>query len=219
MLPRYSVAEAAQYIRVPTATLTTWVKGRPARAGERGAAPVIVLPPSATLLSFQNLVEAHVLGSIRRQHGVSLQRVRKALLFVRKKLNQAHPLITAKFETDGVDLFVLELGRLLNVSAGGQTAIREALQASLRRVEHDPDGLAGRLFPLVRSTGGDEPRAIVVDARVSFGRPVLVKTGVPTSVVFGRLKAGESIESIAGDYGIGIEQIADAVRCEVPAAA
>ena len=218
-LPRYSIAEAAQYVRVPVTTLATWVRGRVALAGALHAEPVILLPSGSRLLSFQNLVEAHVLGSIRRHHGVPLQRVRKALGFVQKRLAKPHPLITAQFETDGIDLFVDELGKLLNVSQDGQVAIRAALQASLRRVEHDTDGLAARLFPFVCTGDGDEPKSIVVDPRISFGRPILAKTGIPASTVVGRLKAGEPLQSIASDYGIALEQVTDAIRCALPAAA
>jgi uncharacterized protein (DUF433 family) len=218
-LPRYSIAEAAQYVRVPFSTLCTWVKGRTGTAGATKTEPVILLPSGSHLLSFQNLVEAHVLGAIRRHHGVPLQRVRRALRFVQKSLSQPHPLITARFETDGIDLFVNELGKLLNASRDGQVAIKEALQASLRRVEHDADGLAARLFPFVRTGDSDEPRSIVVDPRISFGRPVLARTGIPASTVVSRLKAGESLDSIAFDYGITPEQVTDAIRCALPAAA
>jgi uncharacterized protein (DUF433 family) len=218
-LPRYSIAEAAQYVRVPFSTVRAWISGRTAHASTHNAEPIIQLPSASHLLSFQNLVEVHVLGSIRRYHGVPLQRVRKALRYVRRSLAQPHPLITAQFETDGIDLFVRELGSLLNASQDGQVGIKEALQASLRRVEHDADGLAARLFPFVRTGTGDEPKSIVVDPRISFGRPVLAKTGIPASTIVSRLKAGESLESIANDYGITCEQVTDAIRCALPAAA
>jgi hypothetical protein len=86
-------------------------------------------------------------------------------------------LITAKFQTDGVDLFVDELGKLINASSDGQAAIAEALRASLTRVEHDDNGVASRLFPFVRGESR-EPKVIVVDPMLSFGRPVVAKTGV-----------------------------------------
>ena len=133
---------------------------------------VIKLPTSSSLLSFQNLVEAHVLGAIRRQHGVSLQRVRKALRFVQRKIQQPHPLITVEFQTDGVDLFVKESsGRLINASGAGQTEIDEAIRKSLARIDRDEEGVASRLFPFVRGTEGepkvifDGPQALVREAR------------------------------------------------------
>jgi len=165
------------------------------------------LPGDSALLSFQNLVEAHALSAIRRHHGVSLQRVRRALRFVEKRMHQQRPLITAKFQTDGVDLFVDELGKLINASSEGQTGIESALRASLARVEHDQDGLASRLFPFV------------VDPRLSFGKPVVAKTGVPVSVIVGRYRAGEDVAEIAKDYGISLDQTHDAIRTAIPAAA
>ncbi|MDB4979717.1 MAG: hypothetical protein JWM82_469 [Myxococcales bacterium] len=216
-LPRYSTAEAAHYLRLPRATLKTWVQGRVARDGHRAEA-VIRLPAESGLLSFQNLVEAHVLSAIRRHHGVSLQRVRKALRFIEKRLHQPRPLITAKFQTDGVNLFVEELGKLINASGQGQTEIERAVRASLARVEHDADGLASRLFPFVRGEG-KEPKVIVVDPRLSFGRPVVAKTGVPVSIIVGRYRAGEDVSAIAKDYGISVDQTHDAIRTAIPAAA
>jgi len=216
-LPRYSTAEAAHYLRLPNTTLQTWVHGRLDTNGRR-ADPVIRLPPAERLLSFQNLVEAHVLGAIRRQHGVSLQRVRKALRFVERRLHLAHTLINAKFQTDGIDLFVEELGKLINASSDGQTEIAEALRASLARVEHDRDGLAARLFPFVRGKG-PEPKVIVVDPRLSFGRPVVAATGVPVSIIVGRYRAGEDISAIAKDYRISVDQAHDAIRTAIPTAA
>lgn len=179
---------------------------------------MIKLPSNSGLLSFQNLVEAHVLGAIRRQHGVSLQRVRKALRFVERQIQRPHPLITVEFQTDGVNLFVKELGRLINASGEGQTEIDEAIRRSLSRIERDEAGVASRLFPFVR--GSDkEPKVISMDPRVSFGKPVVVATGVPVSVIVGRYLAGENPGEIARDYGISTDHVNDAIRITIPAAA
>ena len=217
VLPRYSPAEAAHYLRLSLATLKRWVYGRVDPNGNQ-AEPVIKLPGASRLLSFQNLVEAHVLGAIRQQHGVSLQRVRKAVRFVERRLRLSHPLITAKFQTDGIDLFVEELGKLINASSDGQTIMADALRLSLARVEHDQDGLAARLFPFVRGDGR-EPKVIVVDLRLSFGKPVVAATGVPVSVIVSRYRAGEDVSAIAADYGISVDHTHDAIRTAIPAAA
>jgi uncharacterized protein (DUF433 family) len=214
-VPRYAVGEAALYLRLPRATLKTWVH-RPDQNG-RPAEAVIKLPASSGLLSFQNLVEAHVLGAIR-QHGVSLQRVRKALRFVQRKIQRPHPLITVKFQTDGVDLFVKELGRLINASGAGQTEIDEAIRKSLARIDRDEEGVASRLFPFVRGTEG-EPKVILMDPKLSFGKPVIVETGISVSVIVGRYRAGEDPDAIARDYRIPTDHVNDAIRTAIPAAA
>jgi hypothetical protein len=75
--PAYTVAEAAHYVRMPEVTLRSWVSGRlyPVSGQQRRSSPVIHLDdPKGQYLSFINLVEAHVLGAIRRGTGSSFPR-------------------------------------------------------------------------------------------------------------------------------------------------
>jgi len=64
----------------------------------------------------------------------------------------------------------------------------------------------------------DEPRVVVIDPEVSFGKPVLVGTGIPTSTVAERYKAGESVDDLAEDYDLERAKIEEAIRCELRAA-
>jgi len=154
----------------------------------------VIVPPrrqrGRVCLSFYNLVECHVLAAIRREHGVTLQRVRRALAVVRKRQKVQRPLLDQDFETGGVDLFVRELDRLVRVSEGDwQYAIREAVEASLRRVERDANGLPIRLFPFVGPARADAPRIVEVDPSRAFGRPTLTGTGIPTAEIASRARA------------------------------
>jgi uncharacterized protein (DUF433 family) len=72
-----------------------------------------------------------------------------------------------------------------------------------------------RLFPFTRKRQPDEPKAVVIDPYVSFGRPVLAGTGIATAVVAERYKAGESIADLAEDYGRQALEIEEAIRCEL----
>jgi uncharacterized protein (DUF433 family) len=200
------------------ATLRSWVIGRPypVRSGERYFPPVIALPRgNRPLLSFFNLVEAHVLDAIRRQHHVPLPHVRSAIRFLSTAFGSRHPLADHRFETDGFNLFVEKLGQLINVSQAGQLAMRELLRAHLRRIEWDPQGRAARLYLFVRKRQPDEPRVVVIDPLISFGRPVLAGTGIPTAVVADRFKAGESVHELAADYARHESEILEAIRCEL----
>jgi uncharacterized protein (DUF433 family) len=212
--PAYSVAEAAALVRVPISTLKTWIHGEgPASRG------LLLLPSSRPrLLAFSHLVEAFVLAAIRRGHGVTLQRVRKAIRFVQSELAVSRPLIHATFKTDGVDLFVERWGKLVNASKDGQLSMRGALESSLRRVDWDRDGVAIRLFPLVRASGADQPRSVVIDPARGFGRPTLSGKGIRVDVIVERYRAGETIADLALDYRVPPELIDDAVRCELRAA-
>jgi uncharacterized protein (DUF433 family) len=74
--PAYTLAEAARYLKLPQATLRTWVLGRdyPVAAGQ-GRFKALIKPARGKppTLSFYNLIEAHVLRALRTEHGVSLQ--------------------------------------------------------------------------------------------------------------------------------------------------
>ena len=214
----YSIAEAAHYLHAPPATLRSWVAGRPypVKGGRAFFPPVIRVPKNgAPLLSFINLVEAHVLDAIRRKHDVPLHKVRSAIKFLEKQFHSKHPLAEQKIETDGCDLFVQKLGQLINISQDGQLAMREMIEAHLRRIDWDAAGLAVRLYPFVRKKEPEEPRVVVIDPYVSFGRPVLVGTGIPTAVIAERYKAGEAIDHLAEDYGRQRLDIEEAIRCEL----
>lgn len=221
-IPAYSMTAAARYLCLSKSTLRAWVRGYRYVDGvgdRRFLEPVIELPGPEPFLSFNNVVEAHVLRAIRQVHGVSLPRVRRALDYVAGHFELANPLAHQSFETDGIDLFVTRSGALINVSGRGQIALREAFQAHLQRIERDEAGLAARLFPFTRSRhDADSPRAVVIDPRISFGKPVIAGTGVPIEVLAERFQAGDSSYHLAYDYSITADQVEEAIRCEREAA-
>jgi len=218
-LPAYGIPEAAHYLGLPTSTLRSWVLGQ--RYKDRNGVanffePVIDIADRATRqLSFTNLVEAHVLSGLRRRHNISLPKVRKALEYLRNNFGSGRPLIEQRFATDGLSLFVEEYGKLVDISHEGQLAMKNILEAHLKRIARDPQGVPIKLYLFTRGHKADEPEVVVIDPRVSFGRPVLTGTGIPTSIIAERYKSGESIESLARDYGRSEEQIQDAIRCEL----
>lgn len=217
-LPAYGIREAAHYLRIPESTLRSWVFGRyyPTEAGKKFFEPLIRTPgPTRPLLSFVNLVEAHVLDAIRRQHEISLAKIRGALNYLARHVRSKHPFADQQFETDGIDLFIQRYGQLINISQAGQLALRSLIEAHLRRIERDTAGLPIRLYPFTRKREPEEPKFVVIDPYVCFGRPVLVGTGIATGVITERYKAGESIDELAKDYGRSRLEIEEAIRCEL----
>lgn len=208
--PAYPIAEAARYLRVSSATLRSWFVGRPYPTTKGTSQFRRVLQAASedpTLLSFSNLVEAHVLRSLRSEHGVPLAQVRQALEYAEKKLHIQRLLLHEELRTAGGKLFLDRFGELVNLSASGQLAMREVFEAHLDRVAYGKERSAVRLYPFVMSEAGDT-KPIVIDPSISFGRPVVDRAFVSTRAIAERLDAGESIEDIAADY----ELTEDAVR-------
>ncbi len=227
-LPAYTIPRAAYLAGVPTQTLRSWVIGRSydTQQGRAQFQPIIERPDlGLPYLSFVNVIEAHILSAIRRLHNVPLANVRKAVVYVKEQFGTPHPLAEREFKTDGVDLFIHELDAIINVSRGGQYAFKELIEARLSRVEHDNQGRALRLFPFVNRVSQatpqqliEQPKIIVINPNIAFGKPVLVGTGIPTSVIADRFDAGETIASIAYDYDRAPEEIEQALRYERAAA-
>ncbi len=217
-LPAYSISEAAHYLTVPDATVRYWA------TGQNNYEPLIEIPATRpALLSFINLVELHVLAAIRRKHTVPMPKVRSAIEYLKKNTRSAsdkrHPLISKQLETDGLDLFIQRYGELVNISQDGQMAMREVMSAALHRIERDAQGIPIKLYPFTRSDFRGAPSMVVIDPVLSAGRPVIAGTGLATEVIAERYKAGESIEELARDYERKEEEIEEAVRCELQAAA
>ncbi|WP_426490514.1 DUF433 domain-containing protein [Hymenobacter sp. 102] len=215
-LPVYSARQVAHLTGLAATTVQAWTR----------ADDALVQPASAEGLSFLNLVEVHVLAAIRHQHGISLQRVRHAVQFVRQELQAEHPLAQHQFETDGVDLFVRALedeNLLINASRRGQMTIRQLVEAYLRRIERAPDGFPLRLFPVYGTGSGFAPEGlptlIAVDPTIAFGRPVLTENYVPVDVVVGLYRAGDSVRAIAEEFGLTTRAVEEAIRYELGAAA
>lgn len=221
-IPNYSYPEAARLSGVPHATLRSWVRGRryPRRDGTARFKPLIELPDkNIPALSYNNIIEAHVLSVIRHYHHLELKKVRAAIDYMKEKWKVAHPLTYRGFKTDGIDLFIERLGEIINASRGGQVVFRETIEARLSRIEYGTDGQSIKLFPFVRNTDSrEQPRFISVDPRVSFGKPVVAGTGIPVANIVDRLEAGDSIADLERDFQIDSASIEEAIRYVLKAA-
>lgn len=221
-IPTYSISDAARYLRIPAGTIRSWTVGRkyPTANGCSFFRPLIPIPVlKPRLLSFTNLVEVHVLRAIRNHHKIDLGKVRDALDFIDEQFQASHPLARERFLTDGVDLFIERYGSLIHATKNMQIELKDALNSHLERIEPDDTGLAIKLYPFTRSHEENNPRIVVIDPRIAFGRLVIAETGIPTRVLAERYQAGDSIEELAYDYDCDRLKIEEAIRCELPAVA
>lgn len=207
-LPAYTLGEAAHHLRLRVQTLGSWVRGH----GR------LIVPDrtNPTTFSFYNLMEAHVLAAIRRKHKVPMPKIRSALSYVSNELGKKRPLIEEKFRTDGLNLFVERYEQIVSASENGQCYIRDTVELTLDRVEHDADGLVARLHPWAVSL--DEPMLVVIDPRRAFGKPVVVGTNVPADVLAERFAAGDKMSALAEDYLMPLASVEYAVQWAVRAA-
>lgn len=213
--PAYSIAEAASYLDMPTATLRSWVLGRSyeTSAGKKFFQPLIHLADKKRrYLSFYNLIEAFTLNSMRRtDHRISMPNVRKALAYVERIIGEPRPLLTQRFLTDGVDLFLEKYGQLVAVSQNGQIEMRAMIVDCLKQVRRDSKGMPNKLYLFAAPAR----TAVAIDPRIAFGNPIIDGTGISTAILAQRYKAGDSIDELADDFGLSRDAVEQAIRYEV----
>lgn len=221
-LPAYSYVDASKALGIPATTIGAWVRGQKySRKEDAGFfEPVIQRPdPDDTRLSFKNLIEVHVLRSLRTAHEVGLGAVREALRIAEEHYEIERLLIHADLKTSAGELFLDQYERLVTLSRAEQLVIRETFHSFLRRVEYDELNLPRRLFPITAGESQDDVPVISISPYVSFGRPTISRAGISTSAIRTRIDAGESVEHVASDYGLKQYEIEAALRYEVGAAA
>ena len=226
-IPIYSIPQAAQYLRLRRDMLRHWVVGwySQTKTDKHFFEPLIelpqhnnlqLLPQSKTrLLSFTNLVEAHVLTAIFKATGFSRKQLSTTLECVNGDLFTPHLYARIEFQVEGIALLFEKFGQQLAAS-GREKEARQILDIYFDRIVRDEAGLPLKLYPFTKVPGADEPKTVMIDPGISFGRPVLAGTGIPTAMLAERYKAGDSIDELAEDYNCSRLQIEEGIRCELP---
>ena len=155
-----------------------------------------------------------MLRSLRTEHGVSVRALRNALTYAEKALDIRRLLLRPELRTNAGKVFLDRYGQLIEISASGQLAMRRLFEEHLKRVEWDTSKSPVRFYPFVLSSAPSDERSIVIDPRISFGRPVLVRKGISTSAIADRIDAKESIADIASDYDLTVSEIEQAALYE-----
>ncbi len=213
VVPAYSVAQVARYLKIPVTTVSYWVS--------RKSGPLVLAPwQEPPTLCFKNVVECHVLHALRTTHNVRMALIRSTINTLGAPPGARYPLADNELSTDGVYVYLEKAGALINVSRHGELAFKEIVGPYLKRIVRDPhSGAPVRLYPFLGVPNGAsvpaaEDRSVMIDPRVCFGRAVLAGTRISTEVVAGRIRAGESVARLAAQYERSKEEIEAAVRFE-----
>jgi len=218
-IPNYTVEEAARYLIIPVSTVKYW------SIGAAGAAPLTTIySRRPLLLSFKNLVELYVLESLKEFHDIGLPRIRRSVEELRIEKPSKYPLADYQLATRGRKIYLEgDRDELINLTASGQHAFKAIMNPFLKRVEHNAQGIAERLFPFTsrqhQQNPDRAPRVVVIDPRVAFGMPVLVGSRISTAFLMSRKNGGASISKLARDYGRSETEIEEAISLEEAKAA
>jgi uncharacterized protein (DUF433 family) len=219
----YTVAEAARYLDVPDSTFRSWTHGyhrrtpgRPQVSGDPLLTTVPKIAAQGPAIPFTGLAEGLVLTALRRS-GVALQRIRPALTRLATEFGLEHALASQRLYTDGAEVLfdyaddedpdTARAVRSLVVVRNGQRVFNEVIEAYLHRVEYGPDG-----YPQLIQLPAYEVAQVVVDPSRGFGQPIFRRGGVRLEDALALFRAGESLDTVADEFGIPLDQLEDVVR-------
>ena len=208
----YAPSDAARLAHLDVQRLRRLLAGYTFRSkgGTKRRAPPVFLRAHASALTFDDLIEVLYVKGFR-DHGVSMQEIRKVHDAARVDFGSNHPFATKQFETDGRKIFrrFVHLGkeRLEDVRRK-QLVERVVFDPLMKTIDHDAiSNDATAYWPL----GHDTP--VMLDPRYAFGEPVVSKSHVPTRILHEAAR-NSSPQTVARWYRVSVEEVAAAIAYE-----
>lgn len=204
----YSIPEAVRLTGVPGESIRRWLWGT------RGSLPLwhsqIPAIDHSKALGFRDLVEVKFVAHFR-DHGLSMQSIRRIIGIATDLLEQSYPLSSIRFKTLGKRVFAEVLEgeerKLVFDLATGQLLLSFMWDQLYEALEYSKFDELLRWWPL-----GKHHR-VVIDPRRSFGRPITLE-GVPTSVLAAALRAEKSADKVARWFEVEPASVQDADEFE-----
>lgn len=208
--PYFTPTEAAQHLHVPASTMQRWLttKAYKATMVHRLAADT----PRSASVPFVSMVEAFVLRELR-DRGVKMREIRDSVTRLRRELGTEYALASARLATDGASILV-DMAKKYSApqwerAIDGQRAIDEIMKDYLEYVIFGGDADE---YPSQLRLKAYEGADVIIDPRFGFGQPVFAASKVRIEDIMDVFWAGESIRTIADEYGISTEEVESAVR-------
>ena len=206
----YTIPETADLVHASQPNVRVWVEGRPGKQAPLIDNDVGRLGDKIAI-SFTNLMELRFVALFSNA-GVRLNEIRKIMQEARDLLEHPHPFATnIVFRTDGRRI-IAQIGRKNGVDnlydlSSRNYEMRLVVMASLKEdVVFDPKGVAVSWRPRPSIAPN-----VYMHPTISFGRPVLMPSRIPTEAIAKAVKAEGSAGIVADLYEVPLAQVREAV--------
>ncbi len=206
----YSFPEAARLTRLRPQRVREWFAGR------SGARKVVFRGDYRAVqgdraISFLDLVELFVAGQLR-DHGVSLQSLRKVHTKLERDLGTSHPFCRREILSDGKNVFVLGLdergaAEMVEVLSR-QKVFVDILLPFLKRINYYSATKLARKWCVTDQ--------VVIDPMICLGKPIVEKAGIATGILAASFEAnGRDAGTVADWYRVHQSHVQAAVEFEL----
>ncbi len=209
----YDTTEASRFTGLRPGRIREWFGGRSDRA------PVFQSDYESAgnplSMSFLDLVEVFAAGQFR-EHGVTLQFIRKVHLKYQKEWDTRHPFSMEDFRTDGKSIFIVQ------AQADGDQSVYDAMTKNLvfekiilpvlSKIDYEHATKLAMRWHLAD--------LVVLDPAVCFGKPSIEGLGITTRVISDSFYAhSQNARAVAKWYEIDEKHVLAAVSYESGTAA
>ena len=214
----YTLTTAAKILKINSQRMRRWINGYtyPKNMECRSIKPLFTTEfeydSDNVIISFLDLAELLFIKTFI-QHGISIQKIRKAAIVASSLLNTPHPFAIRKIYTDGKSIFARiaqeENDTSLLDLINEQYQFRKIIEPILYgRIDFSNDNNAERWWPLGKK------KNIVLDPSRNMGQPILNKYNVRTELIFELYKTNHSIDEISEWYELDRKSIEAAISFE-----
>jgi uncharacterized protein (DUF433 family) len=207
----YSFAEAARLTGLRASRVREWFRGK---GGMTARVPVLqgdYLPiDSDYAISFLDLIDVFVAGQLR-EHGVSLQTLRRVYARMQQDLQTKHPFCRKELLSDGKIIFMRSLDSQgqeeLTEVLTRQKVFPEILLPFLKTIDYAKVTLLARRWRIAEQ--------VVVDPTICFGKPIVEAVGIPTAVLAQAYAANDKDAELVADwFGVHTSHVLAAAQFE-----
>lgn len=199
----YSIPDASRILGASPAKLRHWLSPDDGIFQSRFS--------DSNAVSFLDLMELMFVKMFRDEN-VSLQTIRKAASKAAEKFNTDYPFAVKRFDTDGKTIFATllksEQDKVMTEDLRhGQYVFTQIIKPFFKKLEYGQQD-AMKFWPLLKKG------RVVLDPDRRFGQPIDDQTGIPTSVLFQAVQAGDSVKEVAKWFDVPKKAVEQAVTFE-----
>jgi uncharacterized protein (DUF433 family) len=212
----YSFSEAATLTGLKPSRVREWFRGKSGEVARRPVFSSDYEPVNGEFaVSFLDLIDVYVAGRLR-DHGASLQTLRRVYGRMKELLNTEHPFCKRELLSDGKTVFlraVDEAGREEIVEAlTSRGVFPQIIKPFLKKIDYEQVTALAERWHIADQ--------VVVDPALCFGKPVVEGVGIKTAILAAAYQAnGKKAEAVADWYGIHPCHVLAAVTFEKSLAA
>jgi uncharacterized protein (DUF433 family) len=209
----YTVPEVARLVRAPQPDVRVWIEGHTGKQD-----PVITNQLGRVggkmAVSFANLMELRFIARFAAA-GIGLREIRNILQEAQRTLRHPHPFAThTVFKTDGKKI-VADIARknglnlIYDLKSKNYEMPTVVMKSFKENVVFDPQGEAIAWTPRP-----DIAPNVIVHPRLSFGRPVLKQSHIPTDTVAKAVNVEGNVRFVADIFDIQERHVREAIKFE-----